>query len=103
MTGEIDGTVYMDSIDDIKEISNVIVELLNQKGEVLKTEKTAFDGFYLFLNVLPGEYSVRISPKQLEKFGVESLGEQSAEIENDGTIINGADFYLKNISSGDNQ
>jgi len=99
VTGEIDGVVYMESSDesDPKEISNVIIELLDPNGAVVATEKTAYDGFYLFLNVFPGAYKLRIAPAQLHKFGIESPEIINAEIEADGTVLNGMDFYLSDI------
>ncbi len=101
VTGEIDGVVYMESDDenDPKEISNVIIELLNQNGEVIATEKTAYDGFYLFLNIFPGNYKVRISPDQLEKFDIALADTIDANIEGDGSVLNGLDFYLPDIES----
>lgn len=100
MTGEIDGVVYMHSNGaDPKEISNVIIELINSNGEVIKTEKTAYDGFYLFLNVFPGNYKVRISPEQLKKFDIALSETINADIEGNGTVLNGIDFYLPDVEN----
>ena len=93
-TGEIDGTVYMGAGGKLKEIASVRIQLLDEKGGVIRTEKTAFDGFYLFLNVLPGKYTLRIEPEQLNKLGILAPGNLTAEIEKDGSILNGFDFYL---------
>ena len=54
-TGEVDGTVYLKKGDSEKEVSNVILQLVNNKGETLQEVKSAFDGFYLFTRVLPGK------------------------------------------------
>lgn len=98
-TGEIDGTAFfMDENKKLKEISNVEVQLLNSKGEVIRTEKTAFDGFYLFINVLPGEYILRIDPEQVERLGLEGQKDQIIKIESDGTVVNGIDFYLSSVA-----
>jgi len=98
VTGEIDGVVYMESGEsDPKEISNVIIELLDQNGSVVATEKTAYDGFYLFLNIFPGNYKVCIAPSQLKKFGINMSDTIGAIIESDGTVLNGLDFYLPDM------
>lgn len=99
-TGEIDGTAFfMDETNKLKEISNVEIQLLNNKGEVVRTEKTAFDGFYLFVNVLPGEYILRIDPEQVKRLGLEGQKDQVVKIESDGSVINGIDFYLSSIAT----
>ncbi|MCK5493688.1 MAG: hypothetical protein KAJ14_11320, partial [Candidatus Omnitrophica bacterium] len=59
-----------------------------------KTEKTAFDGFYVFLDVLPGKYTLRIEPEQLNKLGIRSPKELNIKIGKEGSILNGLDFYL---------
>ncbi|MFW6222592.1 MAG: hypothetical protein ACOC3T_03170, partial [Bacteroidota bacterium] len=94
MTGEIDGTVYYEDGGELKEIANVQIHLIDELGNILKTEKTAFDGFNLFIDVMPGKYRLKIDEEQLKKFGLKPIGDHTAEIKNDGTILGGMDFYL---------
>ena len=93
-TGEIDGTVYMGTTEKLKKIARVKIQLLNKDRKIVKTEKTAFDGFYVFLDVLPGKYTLRIEPEQLNKLGIRSPKELNIKIGKEGSILNGLDFYL---------
>ncbi len=70
LTGEIDGTVYLSENDDIQPMSNVDIELLDEKQQVIQTTRSSFDGFYLFTGVPVGKYNVRVSPTQIKKFNL---------------------------------
>ncbi len=60
-TGEIDGTFYINENGAVREFSNVKLNLVNtQTGQIVATEKTAYDGYYLFEQVPSGQYQVQI-------------------------------------------
>ncbi len=59
LTGSIDGTVRL---PDGSAASGLIIQLINQSGEVVQDAPTLFDGFYVFEFVKPGTYTVRVSP-----------------------------------------
>jgi hypothetical protein len=59
LTGVIDGTVRF---PDGTPVPGLIVQLVNDKNEVVKEIPTLFDGFYNFEFVRPGTYTVRVHP-----------------------------------------
>ncbi len=93
-TGEVDGTVFTKNRDGKEKLlPNVVVQLLNEKGEVVQEVRSEYDGFYYFQKVLPGKYSVRIDPDNTEKTG--SMADLiKVEIDTDGTIASGKDIFL---------
>jgi hypothetical protein len=59
-TGAIDGTVLNDSTGD--PIEGMRLELVDAAGEVVAEAETAYDGFYTFEFIKPGDYVVRADP-----------------------------------------
>lgn len=94
-TGEIDGTLYTrDSEGQQKQLSNVVLEILNEQREVVESTTSEYDGFYLFEKVFPGNYTLRISPSD-SRFGTHSqITEKEVTIGTDGTIASGNDIIL---------
>ena len=100
-TGEVDGTVFLRRAGKESEVSNVRLQLVDSKGEVVMEERSAFDGFYLFLLVPPGTYTVRISPEQVERLRLVEPPEHEIVITSEGDIIAGVDFVLERKPKSD--
>lgn len=94
-TGEIDGTVFRAWSEGTSEAAGVIVELLDEDGEVVRELKTAYDGFFLFDFVRPGRYTLRINPNQMNLLGLMADTDYDIEIYGDGTIVTGQDFIVR--------
>lgn len=97
IVGEIDGTVTLLSDGRAKAAPGVFVQLLDSRGEVVKQEKTAYDGFYLFPEVAPGNYRVRVDPTQIERLQLQPARSESIEVGDDGPIISGIDLQLRRL------
>ena len=94
-TGEIDGTVMMKRKDGTeKPIPNVPVQLVDNKGNVIKEVRSEYDGFYLFEGLSPNNYFVRIDPENAEKRNITTSKSDEISIKNDGTVINGIDMFF---------
>jgi len=93
-TGEIDGVVYRQKDDWSEPASDVVIQLVNQDGEVVDEVRSQYDGFYLIEFIRPGKYSIRIKPDQLERLNLPPVEAKTVEIMNDGTILNGNDFVI---------
>jgi hypothetical protein len=93
-TGEVDGTTYVKFGDIEREISGIIVELLDEEGHVIQSTKTAYDGFFVLSKIPFGNYQLRVSDKQLEKLGVHSVETIDITITNEEQIANGQNFVL---------
>ena len=93
-TGEVDGTVYLVREGQRKEVSEVVLQLLHEEGDIVQEIETAYDGFYLFESILPGRYTVRVSPEQLERLDLSSSQPIAVRVGGDGTVVSGVEFTL---------
>lgn len=93
-TGEIDGTVFRTWADETGEAAGVLVQLVDDKDEVIRELRTAYDGFFLFDFVRPGTYTLRVDPAQMAELGLITAREYIIEIDGGGTIASGKDFLL---------
>lgn len=94
-TGEIDGTAFRMWKDGAGSAAGVKVQLLDQDGQVTREVITAYDGFYLFDFVAPGDYTLRVSPDQLKTLKLSAKPTHDIKIKGNGTIVSGQDFILK--------
>ncbi len=69
LTSEIEGSVDALRGTELSPLPGVTVELRNAQGEVVDSQQTLFDGFFLFVNVFPGEYSVHLLPENVTSEG----------------------------------
>ena len=94
-TGEIEGTVWVIRGDYHANYRDVEVELIDRTtNRVIDTTRTAFDGFYLFSQVKPGQYTVRVSPDQAKRLDLHDQVPRDIEIGTDGPFVHGMDFNL---------
>lgn len=99
-TGEIDGTTYFrESTGKYRPAGNVSMELINDGGKVVRTTKSAFDGFYVFDSVPDGTYLVRVSPSQLAKLGLDEVRPYQLTIARKNPYLSGINFQLKRQES----
>ena len=97
-TAEIDGTVYEQIGNSRHKVSNVIVQLVNQEGKVVKEVKSAFDGFYLLDFLLPGRYRLRIDPDQLQRLKLKAPPARDIALKSED-VLNGEDFVIRRVMS----
>ncbi len=94
-TGEIDGTVWLARPGGgVREIGDVVLELVNEAGEVVRTARSEFDGFYLFEFVPVGHYRIRVSPDQLARLSLTAPSEEEVVLAGEEAIISGVDFTV---------
>lgn len=96
LTGEIDGTVYLEEGDERRAAAGVELELVAADGEVAARCRSQFDGFYLFERISPGRYTLRQAGEQAARLG---LGLEPREVEiAGGEIANGVDLLARSGS-----
>lgn len=93
-TGEVDGVVYLERDGVRREVAEVAVQLVDASGNVVDTVETAFDGFYLFDSMMPGQYTVRVDPAQLARLNMTGSQARNAAIGGGGTIVSNVTFTL---------
>jgi hypothetical protein len=95
MTGEIDGTAFIKIGDRQREVRAVIVELVDEQGNVVQTAETAYDGFYLMSGVPVGRYQLRISGQQTQSLDLAPIPPIAVTVSIDNPVIYGQDFVLE--------
>ena len=95
MTSEIDGTVYLEEDGKTRGIGNALLELVNERGEVVATQRSAADGYYIVPAVRPGRYTLRLAAEQLRSLGLEANQSHPINMKADGDYVNGIDFTLR--------
>ncbi|MEC5214916.1 hypothetical protein RCH06_003488 [Polaromonas sp. CG_9.5] len=97
-TSEVDGTVFLLGKTGKRGIGDAVVELVDSKGAVVMSTPSSSDGFYLLRQVMPGRYTLRISPAQATKLALASTLERPVEVRPDGDFISGQDLELKPVT-----
>jgi len=63
-------------------------------GTVVRSARSAFDGFFDLNDVPPGSYVLRASPDQMRRLGLEAPPARDVVIEPAGTILDGLDLVI---------
>ena len=75
-----------------------MVELVDSKGAIVMSTPSSSDGFYLLRQVMPGRYTLRISPVQANKLALAATLERPVDIKPDGDFISGQDLEMKPVA-----
>ncbi|MBW3549829.1 MAG: carboxypeptidase-like regulatory domain-containing protein [Proteobacteria bacterium] len=98
MTSEIDGTVYLLQDQRRREVGSLVIEIVDGAGRVVATGTSAADGYYVVTGVPVGEYRVRVSPEQMQRLGLASVGTQEVSVTRDGWFVSGVDVEVRTAS-----
>ena len=93
-TGEVNGTVYAQRNGQRCPAPAVELELVNERGEVVKTSRTAYDGFYSLGEVPVGSYTLRVKLSESMKAAYRPC-ERKIVIQGDDPFVDGADLNLE--------
>ena len=91
--GEINGMVYLGSRGQ----GRVTLQIIHEKGNKIAETLSEFDGYFSYLGLKPGKYTVRIDPEQLKKLNYKALPKVhqiTIKVSEYGDIIDGLDFTL---------
>lgn len=86
-TGIVEG--FVTYLADERPVQGMIIELVDQNGEVVMESETAFDGYYAFEFVLPGSYTVRAHPEYQVNVPPETVTVTSEDL-----FLYGVDLFL---------
>ena len=98
--GEIDGWVMRDLEGSDRALAGVTVELFDETGEATASVRSEIDGFYLFQEVLPGRYRIRIDPDQVRRLGLRAPEALEVEIPEGGAVRSDQSFLLRSPCDG---
>jgi hypothetical protein len=94
LSTEIDGTAYLMKGAVRKPASNVVLQLLDRTGALVRELRTAFDGAYLFDRVAPGDYTLQVAPEQLSRLSLQAPDARSFSLGGDGKEVITVDWVL---------
>jgi hypothetical protein len=84
LTAELDGNVSILGAAGVRPIGNALVEIIDGAGNVVRSTKSASDGYFVVTGIKPGAYKARISPSQLAKLKLVADRELDVLIPPDG-------------------
>nr|WP_319396174.1 SPOR domain-containing protein [uncultured Desulfobacter sp.] len=94
-TSEIEGVVRLAKEDgDKAPLSNTRIQLVDKNGDVADETRSEYDGFYLFMKVPPGKYSIRLHPDDTARFNARTEGIGEIVIGSDGDVVSGRNLVL---------
>jgi hypothetical protein len=95
--GEITGMVYQNNENTITGIGRITLQIFNQQEKLVAETMSESDGFFSYLGLKPGNYTVKIDEMQLEKLGYKSMPQMHDLLIKsmvDGDIVDGLDFVI---------
>jgi SPOR domain len=96
--GEVTGMVYFDNENMLNGLGRITVQIYNQQGNLVAETLSESDGYFSYLGLMSGDYTVRVDEEQLEKLGYQSTPLfHNLLIKEliDGDIVDGLEFVLK--------
>ncbi len=98
VAGEANGSVVLESEGETGGQGRIIMNFYDGSNKLIGKTLTEEDGYYSYLGLVPGDYTVNIDTAQLHKLGMSSTPEiLQFKIAGgiDGDIADGLDFILK--------
>jgi hypothetical protein len=96
--GEISGMVYLNKENISKGQERITIQVLDKKGNKVAETLSERDGYFNYLGLNPGEYTIRIDEKQLQKLGYQAAPSKhniTIKVSVDGAIIDDLDFTIQ--------
>lgn len=99
--GEVNGMVYLSANGQKKGQSRITLNFYNEKGQLIHSTLSEYDGYYSYMGLKPGKYTVKPDSAQLDKIRL-TASPPSYQIEilplSYGDIIDDQIFILNNKS-----
>jgi hypothetical protein len=95
--GEISGIVSLRKDKGVRGQGRITVQIMDDKGAKVTEILSEFDGYFSYLGLKPGKYTVQIDPEQLKKLNYKALPEShqvTIKVSEYGDIIDGLTFTL---------
>ncbi|SEB04282.1 Copper amine oxidase N-terminal domain-containing protein [Flavobacterium gillisiae] len=100
VVGEVSGMIYLHTADDLKGQGRITIQIYNDHNQKVAETLSESDGYYNYLGLKPGNYTIRVDDDQLDKLDYQSSPEEYdafIKISEDGTIVDGLDFNIKAV------
>ena len=98
--GEVSGTVYLSSAQELKGQGRIILAIYDEKKQKVAETLSEFDGYFSYLGLKPGKYTVEVDAAQMKKLNYQAtpaVHPITIKVSEEGDIIEGIDFTLQLI------
>ena len=95
--GEIVGMVYLKKGKSLRGQERITIQIIDEKGNKIAEILSEYDGYFTYLGLKPGKYTVRVDEKQLKKLNFKALPaahQITIKVSEFGDVIDGLDFTL---------
>ena len=95
--GEISGMVYLREGENLQTQGRITIQVLDEKENIVAETLSEFDGYYSYLGLKPGKYTVRVDETQLKNLNYKALPkvhQVTIKVSEYGDIVDGLDFTL---------
>ena len=84
---EISGIIDVSAGDEIKPGKNIMMSLLDESQRVVSATKSEYDGYFAFVDVMPGKYKIVVNEESLQRFDLEASMSESIEVVTQPDVI----------------
>jgi len=84
---EVEGHAFFEGGESKRAVSNVQLQLVNSKSEVIASARTEYDGYFFIERVPPGDYRIRIDPDQAAKLNIKLVGDLPVTATAEGGLV----------------
>lgn len=102
VVGEVSGIVELQSVNGNMGQGRITLQIINDKGTKVVEILSESDGYFSYLGLKPGNYSIKVDKEQLKKLNYQSSPENQTftiKESEEGTIIDGISFVLKTTTA----
>jgi hypothetical protein len=93
--GEVEGVIYLKNTAGASDVAPYItLNLVDKNEKIIATTRSEYDGYYLFTNVKPGSYSLKVDENYIDRRGLKTAN-KNLDFSSDGDVIAGVDFVLR--------
>lgn len=97
VSGEVSGTIYIQDNKEKKTLGRIQVNIYDHSGQLVAQTLSEIDGYYSYLGLPPGIYSIKPNPGQLQKLNLQlfpAVWRFEIEPEIHGDVHRKLDFIL---------
>lgn len=93
--GEVTGTTRVRKNGRNEELAGLEIELIKASGEQVRVQRSAYDGYFEFRNLLPGDYRLRVTARETERLKLKATAERSLHIDLQKNLFEGQDLVVE--------